>query len=78
MNISASDMGVAIAGGSNVDAKHGCKSVTVAMGDAAQAQGLASIVMKAGPRKGQEILKEVPGARGLIIEKSGKFTRLGL
>lgn len=56
----------------------GCKGATVAMPEAAHAQGIAHAVMIAGPDKGMKILNGVSSASGLIIDAKGTFLRKGL
>ncbi len=55
-----------------------CKGATIVMSEAALAEGVAYAVMIAGPKDGMKILERVGKARGLIVDKSGKFLRYGL
>ena len=52
-----------------------CRGVTVVMKEAAMAQGVAYAVFILGPNKGLELLKKTKGAKGLVVDNSGKFLR---
>jgi thiamine biosynthesis lipoprotein len=50
-------------------------SSTVLAGDAATADALATLTMVLGPRKGRELLEDLPGCEGYFVSKELEVTR---
>ena len=53
------------------------KGVAVIFGNAAEAEGLANVIMEGDAEKGTELLAKY-GANGLLIDSAGKFLRIGM
>ena len=62
--------------GKNIPVK--CKGSTIIMSEAVYADGVAYSMMILGPEKGIKTLADMKSARGLIVDKAGKFIRQGL
>ena len=73
MNIQLTDTGASTLSAGNAP----IKSATVVFANAAEAEGLAHALMMTDPVKGIELLTTFP-ANGLLIDKEGKFLRLGM
>lgn len=53
------------------------KGVAVIFGNAAEAEGLANVIMEGDAEKGTELLAKY-GANGLLISNEGKFIKVGM
>lgn len=77
LNITVSNSGAATISSTQMTASR-CKGATIIMNEAALAEGVAYAIMIKGPNEGMKILSKLGSARGLIVDKSGKFVRYGL
>lgn len=74
----ALDIQLTNTGGATLSAGGGqLKGVAVIFGNAAEAEGLAHVIMEGDATKGTELLARY-GANGLLIDSTGKFLRIGL